>query len=89
MDNDGRFPTKAWTRPATPLRRRGGGVRPVRVAAAPWLDHRAVGPDEWCVCIEVSEPGVLRDGRRAPRWMASQNLYYPCCVADSPAYGSG
>jgi len=51
----------------------------------PWLPGTILeqcGPDEWCVCVEVRELAVLRDGRPAPRGTASRNLNYPCCYRE-------
>lgn len=67
-DNDGRFPA------GRPRER------------WPWFPGSIVsqcGPDEWLVCVGVRELCFTRDGRRAPRWTASRNLYYPLCNRDA------
>ena len=78
-DNDGRYPDETPVEIRYPRsKQEEQGDR----EQWPWLPGTIVeqcGPDEWYVCVEVRELAVLRDGRRAPRGMASRNLYYPCC----------
>ena len=82
QDNDGRFPDESPVEVRYPRsKQEEQGDR----EQWPWLPGTIVeqcGPDEWYVCIEVRELGVLRNGRRAPRGTASRNLYYPCCFRD-------
>jgi hypothetical protein len=78
-DEDGKFPDEGPVRyPRSKQEERGDREQ------SPWLPGTIVEqrcPDEWCVCIEVRELAVLRDGRPA-RGAASRNLYYPCCFRD-------
>ena len=54
--------------------------------AWPWLPGSVleqVEPDEWRVCVEVSELAARRDGRKPPRGTPGHRLYYPCCYRDA------
>jgi hypothetical protein len=82
-DNDGRFPDDSRVEVRYPrTRQEEQGDR----SKWPWLPgtiEQQCGPDEWQVCVMDKSVAVLRDGRRAPRITASQNLYYPLCYRDS------
>jgi hypothetical protein len=86
-DNDGRFPDESPVEVRYP---RSKQEDQADRDTWPWLPGSIVeqcGPDEWYVCVEVRERAVLRDGRRAPRAMASRNLY--CPAASGTARRSG
>ncbi len=81
-DNDGRFPDESSVEVRYHRsKHEEQGDREQR----PWLPETIVeqcGPDEWYVCIEVREPAVLRDGRRAPRGTAE----WPCSSCRSSRF---